>query len=104
MLPNEAFQVTDLSEVVPWTFAINGRVPVTIEKPEEGEILTEVTVGLGTGAAVTVTETEADLVGSATLVAVTVAVPAVAGAVNAPEDVMLPNEAVHVTELFVVLP
>ena len=45
-----------------------------------GEIVTELTVEPG-GVVVTVTTAEADLVASATLVAVTVAVPAVAGAV-----------------------
>jgi hypothetical protein len=50
---------------------------------------------------VTVTVAEADLVVSATLVAVTVAEPAAAGAVNRPAGVIVPDEAVQVTAVFV---
>jgi hypothetical protein len=82
MFPDEAFQVTDLSEVVPWTVAVNVRVPVVIEEAEEGEIVTEVTTGPGGGAGeLTVTVAEDDLLASALLVAVTWAIPGVAGAV-----------------------
>ena len=45
----------------------------------------------------------ADLVGSAWLVAVTVQVPAVAGAVNKPEGEIVPPEADQVTDVSVVL-
>ena len=51
---------------------------------EEGEMVTELTAGSGgggVGAVVTVTVAEADIVESALLVAVILAVPAVAGAV-----------------------
>ncbi len=86
MLPSEAFQVTDLLDVVPWTDAVNGRVPLVPEVAEVGEIVTDVTAGPGGGGFgldpdVTVTGADADFVGSATLVAVTTPVPAVAGAV-----------------------
>jgi hypothetical protein len=47
---------------------------------------------------------EPDFVGSATLVAVTVSVPAFAGEVYAPDEVMLPSAAFHDTDLFVVEP
>jgi hypothetical protein len=81
MLPKEAFQVTALSELVPCTLAVNCSVPPVAADVEAGDTVTEVTVGFGGSAAVTVTVAEADFVGSATLVAVTVAVPALAGAV-----------------------
>jgi hypothetical protein len=84
MLPKEAPHVTDLSEVVPRTEAVNWSVPVVIEEAVEGETVTEVTTGLGGGAtvtAVTFTVAEANLVGSALLLAVTVAVPGLEGAV-----------------------
>jgi hypothetical protein len=44
------------------------------------------------------------LLGSATLVAVTVDVPALAGAVYTPDAEMLPLEAFQVTDLSVVVP
>jgi hypothetical protein len=53
---------------------------------------------------VTVTEVEALLLASALLVAVTVAVPAEDGAVNNPLVLMVPAEAVQVTEVFVAVP
>jgi hypothetical protein len=81
MLPKEALHVTVLSEVVPSTVAVNGSVPVVIEEAVEGEIATDVTTGLGGGAAVIVTVAEANLVVSALLLAVTVAVPVLDGAV-----------------------
>jgi len=69
-----------LSEAVPCTVAANWTVwPIPAEL-EVGEIVTEVTVE-GGGVVVTVTVAEADLVESAALVAVTLAVPGVAGAV-----------------------
>lgn len=69
-----------------------------------GEIVTDVIPGVETGAAFTVTVAEADFVESATLVAITVAVPALAGAVNRPAAEIEPLDAVHVTAVFVVLP
>ena len=41
---------------------------------------------------------------SATLVAVTVAEPAVPGAVYSPDELIVPGEAFQVTEVFVALP
>jgi len=55
-------------------------------------------------AAVTFTEVESDFVGSALLVAVTVSVPAFAGAVYMPDDVIVPRVAFHVTALLVDVP
>ena len=113
MLPNEAFQVTDLLEVDPWTDAVKESVPPVADFAEAGEIVTEVTAGSGgggfglgfdPGAAVTVTGADADRVGSATLVAVTTPVPAEAGAVNSPLDVIVPIVADQVTEWSVVVP
>ena len=69
----------------------------------EGEIVTEVTLGVGEGA-VTATFADDDIVESALLVAVTTAVPALEGAVYNPEDVMVPNEAFQVTDLSVAVP
>jgi hypothetical protein len=87
ILPNEAFQVTVLSEAVPATVAANESLPLTMDEAEEGEIVTELTAGSGgggvggVGAVVTVTVAAADIVESALLVAVILAIPAVAGAV-----------------------
>ena len=78
MEPNEAFQVTALSVAVPCTVAVNWSVPPVVAEGEDGEIMTEVTTGFG---GVTVTVAAADLLVSATLVAVTVSVPGLAGAV-----------------------
>ena len=52
----------------------------------------------------TLTDTESDLLGSATLVAVTVSVPARAGALYIPELLIVPRTAFQVTDLFVVVP
>ena len=74
-------------------------MPLVTDDAEAGEIVTEVTAepaGLETD--VMVTGTVADLVGSATLVAVTTPVPAVDGAVKSPEGVIVPIEAAHVTD------
>ena len=86
MLPNEAFHVTLLSEVVPATVAANDSLPLMMDEAEGGEMVTELTAGSGGGGAgvvavVTVTVAEADIVESALLVAVILADPAVAGAV-----------------------
>jgi hypothetical protein len=67
--------------------------------------LTETLVTVADAAvAVTLTVATADLVGSATLVAVTVSVPAFAGAVYWPADEIVPSRAFHVTFVFVVVP
>jgi hypothetical protein len=84
MFPSTALQPTDLSGTVPCTAAVNTSVPPVVVEVDAGETVTDVTVGVGVGfggGLVTVTVAEADLVGSATLVAVTESVPAFAGAV-----------------------
>jgi positive regulator of sigma E activity len=103
MVPSAADQVTDLLEAVPWTVALNWAVPPVLTDVEAGETATEVTTGV-TGAAVTVTLAEADLLVSATLVAVTVSVPALDGAVYWPPAVMVPSKAFQVTDLLDVDP
>ena len=64
-----------------------------------GVTVIDVTVG-----AFTVIVAEADFVGSATLVAFTVALPAAAGAVNKPVVDTVPALAVHVTDLLATVP
>jgi len=44
MVPDDAFHVTVLFEVVPRTVAANGNVPPGIEEAKAGDIVTEVTV------------------------------------------------------------
>jgi hypothetical protein len=104
MLPLDADHVTDLFVVVPCTVAAKVSFPLVVVDAEAGEIVTELTIGAGGAAAVTITLTAADFVASALLVAVIVAVPALAGAIYAPAEVMLPLDAAHVTDLFVVVP
>jgi hypothetical protein len=70
---------------------------------EAGETVTELIVPVAVAVA-TVTVELPDLVESATLVAVTVSVPALAGAVYLPVGVMIPSEAFHVTLLLVAVP
>jgi len=83
--PSAAVQATDLSVAVPCTVAENCRVPPVNDVALVGDIVTDDTVGDGgcgfVGDAVTVTTAAPVLVPSATLVAVTVSVPAFAGAV-----------------------
>jgi hypothetical protein len=43
MLPREAFHVTDVLVVVPWTVAANWSVPPVMDEVEAGEIVTEAT-------------------------------------------------------------
>jgi hypothetical protein len=84
ILPSAAVQATDLSVAVPCTLAENWSVPLVKDVALVGDIVTEETVGVGAGfvgAAVTVTTAAPALLPSATLVAVTVSVPAFAGAV-----------------------
>ena len=87
IVPSTAFHVTAVFDVAPCTLAVKGgSVPPVVEEAVAGVTVTDVTagpegVGLGADGEVTVTTAEADLVGSATLVAVTIPVAAVAGAV-----------------------
>jgi hypothetical protein len=80
--------------VPPATVALKDRVPPVIEVAGVG-----VTVTAVTPEPPTVTVAVADLVGSATLVAVILPVTRVAGAVKTPPLVMLPTDAVQVTAL-----
>src|ERR1700730_13318289 len=106
MVPNEAFQVTDLPETVPCTLAVNCSVPPVLAEVEAGDTVTEVTTGFGGGggAVVTVTCAEAALVGSAVLVWVTGSGPAFAGAVYSPAGVTVPSVAFQATVLLDVVP
>jgi hypothetical protein len=97
--PLEADQVTDLSVTVPCTVAVNCCVASVRMFAVAGVTEIEVTVG-----AVTVTDADAVLVPSATLVAVTVTLPPLAGAVSKPALVIEPPEVDHVTALFVTVP
>jgi len=92
--------------VEPATVALNGTVPPVAELALDGEMVIEVTTGLDVGfeAEVTVTDAMADLVGSATLVAVTETTPAFDGAVNRPYGVMVPADALQFTFWLVVVP
>ena len=94
IVPPVAVQVTAVL-VVPLTVAVNCCVPPVVSEAVVGLIAT------ATGT-VTVTVAEADFVVSATLVAVTVYVPAVAGAVYRPAVVIVPPVALHVTLVLVV--
>ena len=77
---------------VPVTDATNCCVPLTGKLTIFGLIVTT------TPGEVTVMFAEADLLGSAALVAFTVTVPGVAGAVNKPFELMLPADADQITE------
>ena len=80
IVPSEAVHVTDLSVTVPCTDAVNcSEVPV-VALAVLGETEMELTTGVAPGA-VTVTLAEPDFVLSAILVAVTVSVPVLDGAV-----------------------
>ena len=80
MVPKAAFQLTVLFDVVPWTIALNGSVPLVTEDADAGDRLTELTPA-AFGPAVTVTVAVAVLLGSALLVTVIVNVPKFEGAV-----------------------
>jgi len=80
IVPSAAVQVTVVSVTVPCTDAENCFVPPVLTLAVLGETEIEVTTGVAPGA-VTVTVAEPDLVLSATLVAVIVSAPALAGAV-----------------------
>jgi hypothetical protein len=80
MLPSVAFHVTVLSKVAPCTLAVKGSVPSVMDAADAGDMVTELTAGPD-GADATVIVAEPDLLGSALLTAVTVAITAFAGAV-----------------------
>ena len=98
-VPPVAVQVTDVFEVL-LTVAVNCWLPAEIRLDEVGDTATLTVAG-----PFTVTVDCACLVGSATLVAVTVAVVAVVtlGAVNSPLLEMVPPLALQVTAVFEVL-
>ncbi len=97
--PSDAFQVTALLVTVPATVAVKSTVAPVVTDFELGETVTEVTTG-----AETVTVAVPDLAVLAALVAVTVYVPAVVGAVYSPAELIVPPLAFHVTVLFVTVP
>jgi hypothetical protein len=97
--PPVADQVTDLFAIVPCTVAVNCCVAPVRREGAAGLTETELTTG-----AATVMVAVADLVVSATLVAVIVAVPAVVEAVKRPLALIVPDEVFQVTDLFVALP
>lgn len=97
--PPDADHVTDLSATLPCTAAVNCCVASVRMLAVVGEIETPVTVG-----ALTVTEAEADFDLSARLVAVTVTLPAVAGAVSTPAALIVPAEVDHVMPLLETVP
>jgi hypothetical protein len=99
IVPELADHAMDLFVTVPCTVALNCCVAPVRMLAVVGETVIEVTVG-----ALTVIVAVADFVGSATLVALIVAVPAVAGAVKRPLAVTVPALADHVTDLFVTVP
>jgi len=78
------------------TVALNCCVPPISRDAVRGDTDTETTGG---GEEFTVTVAEADLVVSATLVALTVYVPVVLGAVYSPEEEMVPPVADQVTDV-----
>lgn len=78
-MPTEAFQVTALFVVVPATVGVKASLPFVSKVAEPGDIPTDVTAAPVGGAVISIVAV-ADFVGSATLVAVTAAVPALAGA------------------------
>jgi len=112
MVPLDACHVTAVFVVDPCTVALKVSVPPVAVEALPGVIVTDVTAGplggfvglLGLDAAATVTTADADFDGSATLVAVTVPVAVLAGAVYIPLAVIVPVVAVHVTAPFVVAP
>jgi hypothetical protein len=93
--------------------AVNGNVPPVIEEAVAGLTVTELTTAPGVGgaglgvevaAAAIDTVAVADFVGSATLVAIIVPTPPVAGAVKTPEALIVPIVVAQVTASFVVAP
>ena len=92
IVPPVADQVTAVFDV-PLTVAVNCCVAPVASVATVGLMLTVT----GGGGAVTVTVAEADLVVSASLVTLTVNVPAVLGAVYRPAVVIVPPVVDHVT-------
>lgn len=103
MVPSVADQVTDLSETVPWTLAVNCALAPVFTEVDVGDTEIDVTTG-GGAAVVTLTLADPDTDGLATLVAVTVSLPALAGAVYWPAEVIVPSNAFQVTDLLEVDP
>src|SRR5690349_20986599 len=99
MTPPLAVQVTPVL-VVPLTLAVNCCVPPIGSEADCGEIATLTVVP--DPFEVTVTVAEADFVASATLVALTVYVPAVVGATYSPVELMAPPLVVQATPVLVV--
>lgn len=97
MLPAEAVQVTALEKLpVPVSVAVQLDVAPVWTRVWQ-ETVTDVIVGW-VGAAVTATLAVPLLVGSCVLIAVTVTVPGVDGAVRAPLEIV-PADALHATEV-----
>lgn len=96
-MPPVADHVTPVL-LVPLTVAVNCWVLLVCTEVELGLIATLITGG----AAVTVMLAVPDLVASATLVAMIVYVPALAGAVKRPEEEIVPPEADHVIAVLLV--
>jgi len=96
MVPPDAAQLTPVL-LVPVTLVANCTVAPVCTLARVGDIEIETLVG-----ATTVTVAEADLLASAALVALTVKVPGELGAVNSPDELMLPPLAVQVTAVFIV--
>ena len=94
IVPPVADQVTAVLEL-PLTAAVNCCDPPVESDAEPGEIVTATV-------AVTVTAAEADLLVSATLVAVTTKLPALMGAVYIPPEETLPPLAFQVTDVLLV--
>jgi hypothetical protein len=99
IVPEDTDHVTVLFVTFPCTVALNCSVPLVSIDPVAGVTLTEFTTG-----AATVMVAVPDLVASATLVAVTVIVALLAGAVSKPVAEIVPAEAFQVTVLFVTVP
>jgi hypothetical protein len=97
--PEDVLHVTDLFVTVPCTDAVSCSVPLVMTDAVDGETVTEFTTGTAT-----VIVADAVFVVSATLVAVIVAVPALADAVNSPAELTEPEDVLHVTDLFVTVP
>jgi hypothetical protein len=99
IVPELADHAMDLLVTVPCTVALNCCVAPARTLAAVGESVIEETVG-----ALTVIVAVAAFVGSATLVALMVAVPAADGAVKRPFAVTEPELADHVTDLLVTVP
>jgi hypothetical protein len=99
IVPPVAVHVTPVLLVL-LTVAVKVVVPLGKREALLGPMLTLTGAGGPDDPAVTVTDAEAFFVVSATLVAVTVYVPAVLGAVYNPEPDTVPPLAVQVTEVF----